>query len=82
MSDEVQMQKVSSGNIREVGFHASYLLVRFASGGLFSFKGVPRAIYEAMLTKPWSVFRDRVMGDFIGIRVDYTYPSPASKAVQ
>jgi hypothetical protein len=43
------MIPVSSSNLSAVGYESGVLYVSFNSGGLYSYSGVPEAVYRALM---------------------------------
>ncbi len=64
--DVVQMKSIQSSNLHAVGYDdaAHILYVRFRSGGLYMYRGVPRSVYLALFayqSHPWTAMRPTVM---------------------
>jgi hypothetical protein len=45
----MQMQTVSSSDLAAVGYENGSLCVRFNSGGLYVYSGVPESIYSGLM---------------------------------
>ncbi len=45
----MQMQHVSSSDLNAVGYENGALYIRFNSGGLYQYSGVPESVYHALM---------------------------------
>ena len=45
----MQMVSVSSSNLSSVGYENGTLYIAFNSGGVYSYSGVPRSVYEELM---------------------------------
>lgn len=63
----MQMIPVSSSDIRSVGYESQTLYVRFHSGGLYAYKGVPYSEYTALLNASSH-------GKYFAANIKNTYP--------
>ena len=45
----MQMQTISSSDLASVGYENGSLYVRFNSGGLYVYSGVPESIYSGLM---------------------------------
>lgn len=47
--DEVEMNSVTSSNLRAIGYRDEELYVKFQGGELYCYHGVPKEVYEQLL---------------------------------
>lgn len=45
----MQMQHVSSSDLNAVGYENGTLYIRFISGGLYQYSGVPESVYHGLM---------------------------------
>lgn len=48
----MNMIPVSSSDLKSVGYENGTLYIRFWSGGLYSYAGVPESVYAALMQAP------------------------------
>lgn len=48
----MNMQPVSSSDINSVGYEGGILYIRFNSGGLYQYSGVPEYVYRSLMAAP------------------------------
>lgn len=67
--DDFDMQPVASTQIDSVGYNeeTKELRVSFQNGSLYSYSGVPRSIYDGLLTAP-------SVGQFFNYSVKHGFP--------
>lgn len=63
----MQMVPVNSSNLESVGYENGMLYIRFRSGGLYSYAGVPAAVYAALMQAPSH-------GSFFHAHIKNVYP--------
>jgi hypothetical protein len=69
----MEMKKISSGQLRAIGYDAKARLLRvqMADGGTLEYAGVGLEIWRRLSTasSAWSVYRDNIEEEFAGKRV-------------
>ena len=63
----MDMIPVSSSNLRAVGYENGTLYVSFHSGGMYSYSGVPEAVYRSLMTAGSKV-------SYFAAHIKNTYP--------
>lgn len=48
----MEMKHVVSSDLNSVGYEGTTLYIRFNSGGLYSYSGVPASVYQALMSAP------------------------------
>lgn len=45
----MKLTEVKSSNVKAVGYATGSLLVRFGSGAIYRYKGVPQSVYDGLM---------------------------------
>ena len=66
------MVPVKSSNLQAVGYSNHGLFVRFAGGGLYSYPGAPKSIYDEIVQaeSPGGAFREKVHSKYPHLKHD------------
>lgn len=80
----MDMQRVSSGKLRAIGYDAASrrLRVQFDDGVTLEYEGIGSELWRRLSTgsSAWSVYRDNIEEEFTGTRVTNTeFSSPGKK---
>jgi len=62
----MQMIGVSSSDISSVGYDSGTMHIRFRSGGIYAYSGVPQSVYSGLMSAPSKgrYFHARIRGRY------------------